>query len=386
MNQDLHNRSKNRPNNTHVHNKIKDLLFAGVVLTSLNVGLLNGPSKKASADTSSPNISASSSSLTRKPSTQTLSKSLGQTSSERTTPSDATNDASVAPDAPTNNSIVPADTNDGSTTNDNDTKDSLNDDHSNLSDTSKVDTESKADATPQQVNTSGIDKGEVDVISHHAVQKGTVSVHYKTDTGGELYKEVITGNVGEKFTVNALDFNDGDAKDFLLKGARQISGIYTSKAQTTTFFYQVPKVHASFQNEMNVYKVTYADDSLKYVQIIDGNFDITLGKNSQGQSLVAIQSIGMPSANRMLSLSNKEIANIEKRFGYFNTQKYSYILEKSYNSTYVKVMKINNKSGDLTVKTINLNASDYTVDSVSKALGISPKTKFKTFWNKFGRL
>ncbi|WP_395390520.1 MULTISPECIES: MucBP domain-containing protein [Levilactobacillus] len=234
-----------------------------------------------------------------------------------------------------------------------------------------------------QINTSGIYNGESDAIFYYAVQKGTVTVYYKTDTGGVLYKETITGNVGEKFTVDALDFDDGDAKDFILKGADQITGTYTSANQTVTFIYQVPRVHTSTSKGVTAFTVTYADGSVKSTEIFDNGFDIILTKNSKGQSIVAVQSISPKLADKVLYLSNIGMANFGNRFGYFNTKEYSYIFEKAYNSNHVKVMKIDNKSGSLTVKTINLSSKSYSSNAVAKTLGISQSTPFKSFWDKY---
>ncbi|WP_367295496.1 MucBP domain-containing protein [Levilactobacillus yonginensis] len=234
-----------------------------------------------------------------------------------------------------------------------------------------------------QTNTTGSYSGAADTAFYYAVQKGTVHVSYKTSIGGELFKKTITGNVGDKFTIDALDFNDGDPKDFMLKGAHQVTGTYTSAPQTVTFTYQIPSVHSSTQHGMTVFTTTYADGNLKKIEIFDGNFDITCGKDSKGHAIVAIHSLVTPLANNHAQLSNKAIANVGKRFGYFATKATSYIFEKSTSSTSVKVMKINNQFGALTVATIDLTSKNTSADAVAQTLGISGQTTFTAFWHKY---
>lgn len=233
------------------------------------------------------------------------------------------------------------------------------------------------------VNTSGTYYGEADAVFYYTNKKGTVTVYYVMDTGGELYKESISGKVGEKYSVEAIDFNDGDKKDLMLKGARQISGVYTSENQKVTFVYQVPRVHSSTQSGMDVFTVKYADGQLKYVQIVDGEYDIEVAKNSQGLPMVSVRSLSMARENATLYLSSTGVANVGKRFGFFSTKKYSFVFERSYQSNTVKVLKINNKTGNLTVKKVYLFSESYSASSVVQELGVSQSRSFKLFWKTF---
>lgn len=206
--------------------------------------------------------------------------------------------------------------------------------------------------------------------------KGKVYVRYVTDLGGELLKDVMTGHVGDKFTAKSLEFTTGDDKDFMLKGPSRISGIYGTQAQTVTFVYRVPRVHATSIGEMGIFTITYGDGSLKSVQIIDGDFEINLIKDGQGQPAVSVQTI--PAGKRAYCSANNVIDR-GKYVGLFNTKKYSYIFEKSYGSDTIQVLKINSETGHLTVQQI---AAQTKVDAVARALGIGQDSAFEPFWHK----
>lgn len=440
MTQEIHNRTKHQFKNILTNRNSHYLLFAGLTLISLNVGLATGPAQKASAETLSPTAAMTSDSSASESSTQTLKpatppstnqvKKTGSTSDadsssvENGTSSTGTHTADdeltnepapieyISTSRPSIKSRVrPANANfdaapDNNSKNSNDVPTTADSQHQIAVHYYKRDTTEQLapDGTmtvtdgqtytvpsksfagytlSSQTNTTGIYTGAADATFYYAVQKGTVHVYYKTNIGGELLKKTITGNVGEKFTIDALDFNDGDPKDFMLKGAHQVTGTYTSAAQTVTFTYQIPSVHPSTQHGMTVFTTNYADDSLKKIEIIDGNFDIIFGKNSKGHAIVMIHSLVAPLANNRVQLSNKAIANIGKRFGYFTTKTTSYIFEKSPNSGAVKVMQINNLSGALRVTTLSLTAKGTSADTVAKALGISGQTSFTSFWHKY---
>ncbi|NLR09818.1 MULTISPECIES: MucBP domain-containing protein [Lactobacillaceae] len=418
MRQKIHTQSTDQPNTSHIHSKTKALLFAGVLLTSLNVGLLN-ESTKASADNTTPDVSLTSNFSTSESPTQPLSQS----------PRSANGDSSTSKDA-TSTDVTPEESVDDNTTPDDSTTD---DNRNDLTppNTAEINTGANDDAKAKQKNTStpraaapeplastntttGIADNDhatspenantvraavpvgdmvqgttpdqsVNATASQAItaQKGTVYVYYKMDTGGELLKKVLTGNVGDRFTVNALNFNDGDAKDFMLKGASQINGTYTSTKQTVTFIYQVPRIRTSSQAGMDIFTVTYADGSLKYIEIFDDDFDITLSKNSKGQSSVAIYAISPASRNKTLSLANNDVATFGHRFGYFSTSTNSFIFEKSTNSRLVKVMKVNNQSEKLTVRTLNLDSPNGHLRAISKTLEINNATLFNHFWAKY---
>lgn len=429
MHPKIHTRSTNRPNTSHVHSKTKYLLFAGLLLTSLNVGLSNESSAKASADTTTPDVSTTSNSSTSESSTQPLSQSSRSTNGASSTSKNATN-TDVTPEESADTNTTP----NGPTTDSSDAKDHFNRDDLTPSNTYEINTGTNNDAKAKQKNTNtprvaapeplastnaatriadndhdtspenantvrmavpvgGMAQGTTaqltpnrsNVIAGQAVtaQKGTVYVYYKMDTGGELLKKVLTGNIGDSFTVDALDFNDGDAKDFMLKGANQVNGIYTPAKQTVTFIYQVPRIRTSSQAGMDIFTVTYADGSLKYVEIFDDDFDVTLSKNSKGKSSITIYAISPASRNKTLSLANNDVATFGHRFGYFSTSTNSFIFEKSINSRLVKVMKVNNQSGKLTVRTFNLDSSNGRLRAISKTLGINNDTLFDSFWTKY---
>ena len=417
MRQKIHTRSTNLPNTSHIHSKIKALLFAGVLLTSLNVGLLN-ESTKASADNTTPDVSLTSNFSAHESPTQPLNQSPRSANGDSSTSKNATK-TDVAPEESVDTNTTP----DGSTTDDN--RDDLTPPN-----TAEINTGTNDDAKAKQKNTntpraaapeplastnatwiadndhtispenanagraampvSDMAQGttpdqSVNATASQAItaQKGTVYVYYKMDTGGELLKKVLTGNIGDKFTVNALDFNDGDAKDFMLKGANQVNGTYTPAKQTVTFIYQVPRIRTSSQAGMDIFTVTYADGSLKYIEIFDDNFDITLSKNSKGKSSIAIYAISPASRNKTLSLANNDVATFGHRFGYFSTSTNSFIFEKSTSSRLVKVMQVNNQSGKLTVRTLNLDSPNGRLKAISKTLGINNDTLFNHFWAKY---
>ncbi|WP_233736089.1 MucBP domain-containing protein [Levilactobacillus brevis] len=229
-----------------------------------------------------------------------------------------------------------------------------------------------------QINTTGVYDGDVEAIYYYAIQKGVVHIYYVMDTGGEIRKDTITGNVGEKYTVDAIEFED--SKDFILKGPDSVSGIFSENNQTITFVYQVPRVHYSVNKGLDVYKVLYADGSLKYVKVDDGDFEITFVRDSNKRSVIAIQSMEWESLGKVAYLSNKETINFGRRFGYFNTKNYGYIFEKSYGGNRVKVVKINKNDGNVSVQIVNLNSPKYKINGVLENLGIRQSYSFKSFW------
>jgi len=211
---------------------------------------------------------------------------------------------------------------------------------------------------------------------------GKVYVHYVTDIGGELLKTVMTGHVGDKFTAESLDFTSGDAKDFMLKGASQISGIYSTRAQTVTFVYRVPRVRYATKNGMAINTVTYGDGSLKYVEIYDGDFEIDFAKNAQGQPVATVRSLNSVPAGQPTALSSKGASIHGKYFGLFNVVGYSYIFEKSNDGNAVKILKINTETGQVTVQNKSLKASKFGAATVAQKLGIDQRADFISFWHK----
>jgi len=209
--------------------------------------------------------------------------------------------------------------------------------------------------------------------------KGKVYVRYVTDHGGELLKKVMTGHVGEKFTAESLKFTTGDDKDFMLTGASRISGIYSTKAQTVTFVYRIPWVRATSKNGLNIFTITYGDGSLKSVQIYDGDFEIDLVKDAQGRPVALLQVMGALPVGKRTYFSANEVIHRGKSFGLFNTKKYSYIFEKADGGSIVKVLKINQETGRLTVQNIS---SQFEADQAAKALAIEQSTTFEKFWHQ----
>lgn len=211
---------------------------------------------------------------------------------------------------------------------------------------------------------------------------GKVYVHYVTDIGGELLKTVMTGHVGDKFTAESLDFASGDAKDYMLKGASQISGVYSAQAQIVTFVYRVPRVRYATKNGIAINTVTYGDDSLKYVEIYDGDFEIDFAKNAQGQPAATVRSLNSVPAGQPMALSSEGVSNHGKYFGLFNVTGYSYIFEKSYGSDTVKILKVNIETGQVTVQNKSLKASRFGAATVAQELGIDHRADFISFWHK----
>lgn len=72
MTQEIHNRTKHQFKNILTNRNSHYLLFAGLTLISLNVGLATGPAQKASAETLSPTAAMTSDSSASESSTQTL--------------------------------------------------------------------------------------------------------------------------------------------------------------------------------------------------------------------------------------------------------------------------------------------------------------------------
>lgn len=422
MIQDIHNRFRT----SHAHKITADLLFAGLVLTSLNLGLFHGPAKSASADAVAPEVATTASTSTAESTTQTLKPTTGL-STNQPTPTSQPNfsDGTDASSAEVTNTTATNHHTDASATDNNssstDTDATVTPDttqtrastaesglsgtvtsasnHTNrLAEKSKTRTPSttstlaakaaftaKANdaSTTERLTSKAVVDDQANATTSPTVQTGTVYVYYKTDTGGELHKEVLTGTIGKTFTAEALKFDDGDPKDFLLKGANKITGTYTAASQTVTFTYQIPRVHATTQNGMNLFTTTYADGSLKFIEIFDDDFDITLAKTSTGRSFVTIRSIFPTGITRGVSLANQGVATNGKRFGYFNTPATSFIFEKSDNSRSIKVLKINNQTGKLTVTTINLATKGAHASAAAKALGLHLNTSFAAFWRKF---
>lgn len=240
--------------------------------------------------------------------------------------------------------------------------------------------QSTADPKPTSYKnqvTSGTPATTTDTTPAKAA-KGKVYVRYVTDHGGELLKKVMTGHVGEKFTAESLKFTTGDDKDFMLTGASRISGIYSTKAQTVTFVYRIPWVRATSKNGLNIFTITYGDGSLKSVQIYDGDFEIDLVKDAQGRPVALLQVMGVPVGKRTYFSAN-EVIHRGKSFGLLNTKKYSYIFGKADGGSIVKVLKINQETGRLTVQNIS---SQFEADQAAKALAIEQSTTFEKFWHQ----
>ncbi|WP_407887567.1 MucBP domain-containing protein [Levilactobacillus sp. N40-8-2] len=211
---------------------------------------------------------------------------------------------------------------------------------------------------------------------------GKVYVQYVTDIGGKLLKKVMTGHVGDKFTAESLDFTSGDDKDYMLKGASQISGIYSAQAQTVTFVYRVPHVRYSSKNGMGINTVTYGDGSLKDVQIYDGDFEIDFAKNAQGEPVASVRSLNTVPAGKSRLLSSKGIRDHGEYFGLFNAERYSYILERSDGGNTVKILKINIETGQVSVQNKSLKASQLGAATIAQEFGIDQRADFINFWHK----
>lgn len=236
--------------------------------------------------------------------------------------------------------------------------------------------------TYRTTQSTTVTRSSTTVTAPKKAAAGKVYVHYVTDIGGELLKTVMTGHVGDKFTAESLDFTSGDVKDFMLKGASQISGVYSTQAQTVTFVYRIPRVRYATKNGMAINTVTYGDGSLKYVEIYDGDFEIDFAKNAQGQPVATVRSLNSVPAGQPIALSSKGVSNHGKYFGLFNVTEYSYIFEKSYGSDTVKILKVNIETGQVTVQNKSLKASKFGAATVAQELGIDQRADFISFWHK----
>jgi len=94
MAKEIHTQSKNG----RAHGKVNCLLYTGLVLASLNLGLVNGTAKKASAATTAPDVATTSSSAANKSSTQTLRFSTSSSTSQTSQTSHTGTSSSSAED------------------------------------------------------------------------------------------------------------------------------------------------------------------------------------------------------------------------------------------------------------------------------------------------
>ncbi|ERK41440.1 hypothetical protein FC61_GL001264 [Levilactobacillus brevis ATCC 14869 = DSM 20054] len=204
----------------------------------------------------------------------------------------------------------------------------------------------------------------------------TVKVIYMMDTGGVLDRDTLTGRVGQRYTATAAEFQD--SRDFQLKGPKTVTGVFGKGATTIRFVYQVPRVTSQTQQGLDVVTVRYADGSLKYIEIFDGPFDMTLAKDSVGQSEVVVQIRHPMYAGKGMILAANTVRTMENRFGYFKTQPADFIFEKA--GRVVKVVRVDRQSGKVTVQTVQLRGAS--ANAVASRLGINRTTTFTRFWQQ----
>ncbi|WP_414949132.1 MucBP domain-containing protein [Levilactobacillus brevis] len=204
----------------------------------------------------------------------------------------------------------------------------------------------------------------------------TVKVIYMMDTGGVLDRDTLTGRVGQRYTVTAAEFQD--SRDFQLKGPKTVTGVFGKGATTIRFVYQIPRVTSQIQQGLEVVTVRYADGSLKYTEIFDGPFDMTLAKDSVGQSEVAVQIRHPMYAGKGMVLAANTVRTMENRFGYFKIQPADFIFEKA--GQVVKVVRVDRQSGKVTVQTVQLRGAS--ANAVASRLRINRTTTFTRFWQQ----
>lgn len=206
-----------------------------------------------------------------------------------------------------------------------------------------------------------------------------VVVRYVLDTGGEIRTETLTGKVGEKYTAKAIVFDD--KKDFILKGPDTISGVFGLGPEAITFVYKVPRVHQEIKNGMSIYKVFYGDGSLKYVQIVDGKNEITLSRDGKGVPIAAFQGADGYGKGRIEYFTSKTEKKLSSKMevAYLSARNSWYFFEKNTTTNVVRVFRVNNKSGELSVKTFSLNSSSYSVGKMIGILGIKNQSFIRHF-------
>lgn len=204
----------------------------------------------------------------------------------------------------------------------------------------------------------------------------TVKVIYMMDTGGVLDRDTLTGRVGQRYTATAAEFQD--SRDFQLKGPKTVTGVFGKGATTIRFVYQIPRVTSQIQQGLDVVTVRYADGSLKYIEIFDGPFDMTLAKDSVGQSEVVVQIRHPMYAGKGMILAANTVRTMENQFGYFKTQPADFIFEKA--GRVVKVVRVDRQSGKVTVQTVQLRGAS--ANAVASRLGINRTTTFTRFWQQ----
>ena len=204
----------------------------------------------------------------------------------------------------------------------------------------------------------------------------TVKVIYMMDTGGVLDRDTLPGRVGQRYTATAAEFQD--SRDFQLKGPKTVTGVFGKGATTIRFVYQIPRVTSRMQQGLDVITVRYADGSLKYIEIFDGPFDMTLARDSAGQSEVAVQTLQPIYARQGMILAANTVRTIGNRFGYFKTRPADFIFEKA--GRVVKVVRVDRQSGKATVQTVQLRGAS--ANAVASRLGIKQVATFTRFWQQ----
>ncbi|WP_125584088.1 MucBP domain-containing protein [Levilactobacillus cerevisiae] len=210
-------------------------------------------------------------------------------------------------------------------------------------------------------------------------QTATVTVRYVMDTGGKLGQKTLTGQVGDSFTVHARKY--APAKDFILRGASTVNGVFKANRQTVTFVYQVPRVTATTHQGVTIFKVVYGDKRLKYVQISDGDFEITVAKNSQGIRLATIRKAGLATMGQTVVLRNNSTNHFGRQLGFFDTQSAGYVFESIPHSSKMKILKIDNQTGQVTVKRVRFTANMGSA-AAANVLGVQHTAAFKAFWHR----
>lgn len=217
------------------------------------------------------------------------------------------------------------------------------------------------------------------------VQMVSVKVLYVMDTGGEIDKDTLTGKIGEHYVATSLDF-EGD-RNFILQGPEEIKGVFGEGSNTITFIYKVPETFYAKKGKLDIYKTFYGDGTLKWVEILDSKFDMMFGKNADGKYLVEIHSLNFVNRGKFAYLYSGGIVSFGDKFGFYRSGNISFIFEKGSTENSIKVLKINNKTGKLTVDYISSKSSTNARNErkIAMKLGIIPNnySTFNNFWQRF---
>lgn len=269
MLKDIHSQFKKR----HGLKRSKYLLFTGLVLTSLNIGLVNSPSENASADTVPPDVSTASGSSTNSSTTQTLKSStdLPTDQTSGTSSTNASNDdtpdtdslgtnASNSGEDTTNSnsaSMLTPSSSDTNTTGTSDTTQNGTDNSDNIPAKSGISAVS-ADITTGTVASNQYTGQSTATINGDASSSGSVTpnphnqhqitIHYfAEDIGGKTIPaagsepikwatKVLTVKAGDTYTLPVLNLED-DGLYVIKRKSSALTGTMGDKSFTANIYY-----------------------------------------------------------------------------------------------------------------------------------------------------